>query len=57
MQEALDRHFQGIEYRERNAGQAIDEHMTDNGVFMLVWKSSFIEAPFAEERNIQKDGR
>ncbi|KAM7344638.1 glycogen debranching enzyme isoform 4-T5 [Cochliomyia hominivorax] len=31
MQEALQVHFQGLQYRERNAGYEIDAHMTDNG--------------------------
>ena len=31
MQEALTRHFQGCNFRERNAGFAIDEQMTDGG--------------------------
>ncbi|GJQ87827.1 hypothetical protein Trydic_g18672 [Trypoxylus dichotomus] len=31
MQEALNVHFQGLVYRERNAGRQIDEHMTDKG--------------------------
>ncbi|XP_050668408.1 glycogen debranching enzyme isoform X6 [Leptidea sinapis] len=31
MQEALDRHFQGVVFRERNAGRQIDAHMTDKG--------------------------
>jgi glycogen debranching enzyme len=31
MQEALQVHFQGLVYRERNAGTKIDEHMADNG--------------------------
>uniref|UniRef100_A0A8L8K969 Amylo-alpha-1,6-glucosidase n=1 Tax=Heligmosomoides polygyrus TaxID=6339 RepID=A0A8L8K969_HELPZ len=31
MYEALQRHFSGIEFRERNAGQQIDEHMRDEG--------------------------
>lgn len=31
MQEALNVHFQGLQYRERNAGYEIDAHMTDNG--------------------------
>uniref|UniRef100_A0A0K0E803 Glycogen debranching enzyme n=1 Tax=Strongyloides stercoralis TaxID=6248 RepID=A0A0K0E803_STRER len=29
--EALSRHFNGIEFRERNAGREIDEHMQDEG--------------------------
>ncbi|KAI6226176.1 Glycogen debrancher [Aphelenchoides fujianensis] len=29
--EALNRHFAGIHFRERNAGHAIDEHMRDEG--------------------------
>uniref|UniRef100_A0A915IDV4 4-alpha-glucanotransferase n=1 Tax=Romanomermis culicivorax TaxID=13658 RepID=A0A915IDV4_ROMCU len=31
MQEALNRHFEGVEFRERNAGRSIDEHMRDEG--------------------------
>nr|CAI5828955.1 unnamed protein product [Callosobruchus analis] len=31
IQEALTRHFQGVSFRERNAGPRIDEHMTDAG--------------------------
>jgi len=31
MYEALQRHFSGIAFRERDAGPGIDEHMTDQG--------------------------
>ncbi|XP_063921993.1 glycogen debranching enzyme [Zophobas morio] len=31
IQEALNTHFQGLVFRERNAGRQIDEHMTDAG--------------------------
>ncbi|ODN03632.1 Glycogen debranching enzyme, partial [Orchesella cincta] len=31
MQEALQKHFEGISFRERNAGLKIDAHMTDEG--------------------------
>lgn len=31
IQEAITRHFQGLVYRERNAGPQIDAHMTDAG--------------------------
>ncbi|RVE47316.1 hypothetical protein evm_008053 [Chilo suppressalis] len=31
MQETLDVHFQGLVFRERNAGRQIDAHMTDKG--------------------------
>lgn len=31
MQEALNVHFQGLVFRERNAGTKIDEHMKDYG--------------------------
>lgn len=31
MQEALNVHFQGLIFRERNAGRAIDAHMSDRG--------------------------
>ncbi|KAL1498307.1 hypothetical protein ABEB36_009123 [Hypothenemus hampei] len=31
IQEALKVHFQGMKFRERNAGRQIDEHMTDAG--------------------------
>ncbi|KAG5898798.1 hypothetical protein JTB14_011008 [Gonioctena quinquepunctata] len=31
IQEALKVHFQGLAFRERNAGHQIDEHMTDQG--------------------------
>lgn len=35
MYEALQRHFSGIEFRERNAGQQIDEHMRDEGMRLI----------------------
>lgn len=31
MVETLQRHFEGISYRERNAGNQIDEHMRAEG--------------------------
>lgn len=31
MQEALQKHFEGISFRERNAGRQIDAHMSDQG--------------------------
>lgn len=31
IQEGLTVHFQGLAFRERNAGRAIDEHMADRG--------------------------
>ncbi|XP_019762193.2 glycogen debranching enzyme isoform X4 [Dendroctonus ponderosae] len=31
IQESLTVHFQGLQFRERNAGREIDEHMTDAG--------------------------
>jgi glycogen debranching enzyme len=31
IQEALTVHFQGLCFRERNAGHNIDAHMTDKG--------------------------
>lgn len=31
MQEALSIHFQGLVFKERNAGRQIDEHMSDAG--------------------------
>ncbi|XP_014244226.1 glycogen debranching enzyme [Cimex lectularius] len=31
IQEALTKHFQGVTFRERNAGKEIDEHMTIHG--------------------------
>lgn len=31
MQEALRVHFQGLAFRERNAGRQIDAHMADRG--------------------------
>lgn len=31
MQESLRTHFQGLRFRERNAGRQIDAHMSDNG--------------------------
>ena len=40
MQESLEKHFQGLRFRERNAGHQIDEHMTDGGFNNQVgWKS------------------
>lgn len=34
--EALNRHFCGISYRERNAGSSIDEHMKDEGFHIIL---------------------
>ncbi len=34
IQEALQRHAHGVEYRERNAGHAIDADMSDQGVYL-----------------------
>jgi len=34
MNEALERHFNGIHFRERNSGSQIDEHMRDSGFNM-----------------------
>lgn len=31
IQESLQRHFQGLSFRERNAGPRIDEHMKEGG--------------------------
>lgn len=31
MYEALQRHFHGIQFTERNAGHSIDEHMKEPG--------------------------
>ncbi|XP_054724204.1 glycogen debranching enzyme-like [Uloborus diversus] len=31
IQEALQTHFQGLKFRERNAGRQLDEHMSDEG--------------------------
>lgn len=35
--EALNRHFEGIHFRERNAGHQIDEHMKDEGFNVSAW--------------------
>jgi len=35
--EALNRHFEGIHFRERNAGHSIDEHMKDEGFNVSAW--------------------
>ena len=32
IQESLQRHFDGIDFIERNAGKQIDEHMTQEGI-------------------------
>lgn len=37
MIEALNRHFEGIHFRERNAGHQIDEHMRDEGFNVSAW--------------------
>lgn len=36
MQEAIERHFDGIDFIERNAGKTIDEHMTEPGFHVCV---------------------
>ncbi|KAH9506703.1 hypothetical protein DERF_011421 [Dermatophagoides farinae] len=36
MQEALNRHFNGIDFVERNAGTGIDAHMTKNGFHIQI---------------------
>ncbi|OTF77497.1 glycogen debranching enzyme-like protein [Euroglyphus maynei] len=36
MQEALNRHFDGIDFVERNAGSQIDAHMTSEGFHMQI---------------------
>lgn len=35
--EALQKHFKGISFRERNAGTKIDEHMKDEGFNLSVY--------------------
>ncbi|XP_052775290.1 glycogen debranching enzyme-like isoform X2 [Mya arenaria] len=45
VQEALQKHAAGIKFRERRAGAAIDEHMTDKGFDMEVgvkWDLGFV---------------
>lgn len=45
IQEALQRHSHGIEFRERNAGPAIDEHMSDEGFNVTAgidWTTGFV---------------
>lgn len=37
MQEALQRHAQGIRFRERNAGPDIDRDMSTQGVYLVVF--------------------
>ena len=45
VQEALQCHADGIKFRERNAGSAIDEHMSDEGFNVTAgidWKTGFV---------------
>ena len=46
MYEALQRHFEGISFRERNAGHQIDEQMSDEGFNVsarINHKTGFVE--------------
>lgn len=51
IQEALQRHLQGISFRERNAGPKIDMHMRDEGGSVCVlqctvdWEEPFHTVP------------
>ena len=45
IQEALQKHSTGIDFRERNAGRAIDEHMADDGFNIragINWHTGFV---------------
>lgn len=45
MQEALQRHADGVEFRERHAGFALDSHMRLEGFFNSVcidWRTGFV---------------
>jgi glycogen debranching enzyme len=42
IQESLEKHFGGLRFRERNAGNQIDEHMTDGGFNNQVERHVFL---------------
>ena len=45
VQEALQRHADGVEYRETNAGQQLDNDMSDagfNNEIGIDWKTGFV---------------
>ena len=37
MQEVLQRHYNGITFRERGAGLALDNHMSNDGFNVTAW--------------------